>query len=170
MCNQLKMLIDHSEKSSNNSFQCNNFTYSARGTFIYVLTDYLRALLKRAIKYKLHSPAMRKNELGLSFVGLILHCKWKWLCMFIVWYPLEFSRLHNLQPWYWNSLLCRLTSTFSAANAIRNSPFFVPPGTHHYWVDRGGMIWEACPEPQHSLKHDSSTGHPSILIVIHSYT
>ena len=31
-------------------------------------------------------------------------------------------------------------STFSAAIAIHNSPFFVPLATHHCWVDRGGMI------------------------------
>ena len=31
-------------------------------------------------------------------------------------------------------------SAFSAAIAIHNSPLFVPPGTHHCWVDRGGMI------------------------------
>ena len=40
-------------------------------------------------------------------------------------------------------------SAFSAAIAIHNSPFFVPPGTHHCWVDRGGMIWKACPTPLH---------------------
>ena len=28
----------------------------------------------------------------------------------------------------------------SAAIAIHNSPLFVPSGTHHCWVDRGGMI------------------------------
>ena len=31
-------------------------------------------------------------------------------------------------------------SAFSAAIAIHNSPLFVPSGTHHCWVDRGGMI------------------------------
>ena len=31
-------------------------------------------------------------------------------------------------------------SAFSAAIAIHNSPLFVPPGTHHCWVNRGGMI------------------------------
>ena len=31
-------------------------------------------------------------------------------------------------------------SAFSAANAIHSSPFFVPQGTHHCWVDKGGMI------------------------------
>ena len=30
--------------------------------------------------------------------------KCKFVC-FLVWYSLEFSRLHNLHPWYWNSLL-----------------------------------------------------------------
>ena len=23
--------------------------------------------------------------------------------------------------------------------------FLIPPGTYHYWVDRGCIIWEACP-------------------------
>ena len=74
--------------------------------------------------------------------------------MSIVWYPLEFSRLHNLHPWYSNpymvsSPLGRIHHV-SVANAIHNSPFiFVPPGTHHCWVDRGGMIWEAFPTPLH---------------------
>ena len=40
-------------------------------------------------------------------------------------------------------------STFSAADVIHNSPFFVPPGIHHWWVNRDGMIWEACPTPLH---------------------
>ena len=40
-------------------------------------------------------------------------------------------------------------SVFSAANAIHNSSFLVPPGTYHCWVERGGMIWEACPTPLH---------------------
>ena len=40
-------------------------------------------------------------------------------------------------------------SAFSAAIVIHNSPLFVPPGTHHCWVDRGGMIWKACPTPLH---------------------
>ena len=37
-------------------------------------------------------------------------------------------------------LLCGDFGTFSAALAIHNSPLFVPPGTYHCWVDRGGMI------------------------------
>ena len=27
-------------------------------------------------------------------------------------------------------------STFSAAEAIRTAPIFIPPGTHYCWVDR----------------------------------
>ena len=30
------------------------------------------------------------------------------ICVFIVWYPFEFSRLHNIYSWYWNSLLYSL--------------------------------------------------------------
>ena len=31
--------------------------------------------------------------------------------------------------------------------------FLVPPGTYHCWVDRGGVIWEACPTPLHMTGH-----------------
>ena len=51
-------------------------------------------------------------------------------------------------------------SAFSAAIAIHNSPLFVPPGTHHCWVDRGGMIWKACPTPLHMA--DSVTRAPAV--------
>ena len=38
--------------------------------------------------------------------------KCKCVCLYqVVWYPLEFSRPHNLHPWYWNSLLCNLISS-----------------------------------------------------------
>ena len=40
-------------------------------------------------------------------------------------------------------------SAFSAANPIHNSLIFIPPGTHHSWVDR--EIWEACPTPLHMV-------------------
>ena len=87
------------------------------------------------------------------------------MCMLIVWYPTEFSRLHNLHPWNCYSLLYSFISgriqrtnkirlnqfnTFSAAIAIHNSPIFVPPSTHHCRVDRGS-IWEACPTPLHMV-------------------
>ena len=55
-------------------------------------------------------------------------------------------------------------SAFSAAIAIHNSPLFVPPGTHHCWVDRGGMIWKACPTPLHmanSVTRAPAVTHPS---------
>ena len=43
---------------------------------------------------------------------------------------------------------------FAAAIANHyNFSFLVPPGTHHCWVDRGGMIWEACPTPLHMTGH-----------------
>ena len=28
----------------------------------------------------------------------------------------------------------------------------VPPGTHHCWVGRGSVIWEACPTPLHMAR------------------
>ena len=68
-------------------------------------------------------------------------------------FPLSSADFNNLRPWYWNSLLCSLISSgenlqfahFAAAIAS----FLVPLGTHHCWVDRGGVIWEACPTPLH---------------------
>ena len=51
-------------------------------------------------------------------------------------------------------------SAFSAAIAIHNSSLFVPPGTHHCWVDRGGMICKACPTPLHMA--DSMTRAPAV--------
>ena len=65
--------------------------------------------------------------------------------VYIVWYLIEFSRLLSYTV---SSPLWRIQH-ISAANAIHNSPFFVPPGTHYCWVDRGGMIWEACPTSLH---------------------
>ena len=41
--------------------------------------------------------------------------------------------------------------------------FLVPPGTHHCWVDRGGVIWEACPTPLHMAGSvtQAAVTHPS---------
>ena len=85
-----------------------------------------------------------------------------------MWYAYEFSRLHNLHPWCRSSLLYVSSlvgefSTFSAANAIHNSSIFVPPGTHHCWVDRSSMKWEVCL----TLLHMTSSGNltPDLLIL-----
>ena len=78
--------------------------------------------------------------------------------VFIVGYPREFSRLHNLHCWYWNSLVGLILwgkfSAFSAASGIHNSAILVPPGTHHCWVGRGStdtsthdQLWESNPRP-----------------------
>ena len=63
----------------------------------------------------------------------------------------------QLTLWYQSSLLYDLisseeNSTFAhSATVIANHcslAFFVfPPGTHHCWVDKGGMILESCPPP-----------------------
>ena len=77
------------------------------------------------------------------------------MCFFIVWYSIEFSRSHNLQSWCWDSRLYGVISSGeNSAHFLQLMPltillFFVPPGTHHCWLDRGGMIWEACPTPLH---------------------
>ena len=80
---------------------------------------------------------------------------------------LEFSRLHSLHPWYWNSLLCNFISSCENSvlfqHTIHHCPNFVQPGTHHCWVDRGGVIWEACPIPLHMVSSVSwaPVTHPS---------
>ena len=62
---------------------------------------------------------------------------------------LQFTPLLLERSLMWSYLLWEEFSTFSAANAIHNFPFCIAPGTHHCWVDRGGMIWKACPTPLH---------------------
>ena len=54
------------------------------------------------------------------------------------WYP--WSMLyHGL----WGEFsICALCCSYSQSLQFS---FLVPPGTHHCWVDRGGVIWEACP-------------------------
>ena len=48
------------------------------------------------------------------------------MCMFIVWYPIEFSRLHNLHPLYWNSLLYGLISSGeNSAHFLQLLPFTI---------------------------------------------
>ena len=82
------------------------------------------------------------------------------MCMFIVRCLLEFRRLHNLHPWYWNDLsyakkshllweeftVCALCCSYSQSLQF-SFLVLVPPGTRHCWVIRGSMIWEACPTP-----------------------
>ena len=79
-------------------------------------------------------------------------CQRTSICMFIVWYPCEFSRLHNFTPMVSELSLIRshlLWGEFSsflqsAANAIHNSPFFDPPCTHHCWMDKGASSLDVC--------------------------
>ena len=54
-------------------------------------------------------------------------------------------------------------SAFSTANAIHNSPIFVPPGTHHCWVGKGSMEWEVCLTLLHLTSGGNQT--PDILIL-----
>ena len=90
--------------------------------------------------------------------------------MFIVWYPGEFSRLYNLHPWYWNSLLYGLISSgenlvhFLQLMPLPIFQYFVPPGTRHCWVGTGSMGWEVCP----TLLHMTSSGcwTPDLLILV----
>ena len=67
-------------------------------------------------------------------------------------------RLYNLHPWYWNTLFyCLISSGDNSAFAdiccsyIQSFQFsfLVLPGTHHCYVDRASVIWEACPTPLH---------------------
>ena len=48
------------------------------------------------------------------------------MCTFIVWYTIEFSRLHNLHSWYWNSLLYDLISSGeNSAHFLQLMPFTI---------------------------------------------
>ena len=70
-----------------------------------------------------------------------------------------------------NSLLYSLISSgensafvhFAAAIANQyNFGFLVPPGTHHYWVDRQQHDMRGLPDTSaHGQQRDSNTGHPS---------
>ena len=67
------------------------------------------------------------------------------MCMFIVCphrvqQTSEFTPLVSELSLIWSHLLWGEFSEFSAGIAIHNSLLFVPPGTHHCWVDRGSMI------------------------------
>ena len=50
------------------------------------------------------------------------------MCVFIVWYPLEFSRLHTIYTWYWNSLLYNLISSGEKSAFAQ----FAPAIANHY--------------------------------------
>ena len=51
------------------------------------------------------------NTITLHLVKCYQTIKWRECRGFIVWSPREFSRLSNLLPWYWNSLLYGLISS-----------------------------------------------------------
>ena len=68
---------------------------------------------------------------------------------------LEFSLIRSHRLW-------GEFSTFSAANAIHNSPIFVPPGTHLCWVGRGSMEWEVCP----TLLYITSSGNRALDLIL----
>ena len=67
---------------------------------------------------------------------------------------LELSLIQSRLLWGEFSV-CPLCCSYSQSVQIS---FLVPPGTHHCWVNRGGMIREACPTPVHMA--DSVTRAP----------
>ena len=84
-------------------------------------------------------------------------------CLFIVWNPhwvqqtLQFTPLvlelflmqsHLL----WGEFSICALCCCSYSQSLQFS-FLVSPGTHHCWVDRGSVIWEACPTPLHMTGH-----------------
>ena len=56
--------------------------------------------------------------------------------------------------------ICALCCSYSQSLQFS---FLVPPGTHHCWVDRGSVIWEACPTPLHMAGNvtRAAVTHPS---------
>ena len=91
-----------------------------------------------------------------------------WMCMFIVWYPCEFSRLHNLHPWYWNALLYGLISSGeNSAYFLQLMPFTILPFLFHQAaITAGSMEWEVCP----TLLHMTSSGNRTLDLLILSPT
>ena len=69
------------------------------------------------------------------------------MCTFIVWYNLEYKKTSQFTALvlecFW---ILELYWSYSQSLQLN---FFVPPGTHHCWVDRGGMVWNACLTPLH---------------------
>ena len=58
--------------------------------------------------------------------------------------------------------ICTLCCSYSQSLQFS---FLVPPGTHHCWVDRDDIIWEACPTPRDTYLGLSD--HRPSLIVAH---
>ena len=89
--------------------------------------------------------------------------------MFIIWYPSEFSRLHNLHPSYWNSLLYGLISSGeNSVHFLQLMPFtifhfFVYPsllsGKRQYgmrsllYTSTHDQQWESNPRPSDLVQH-----------------
>ena len=80
------------------------------------------------------------------------------MCIFIVRYPLSSANFTIYAPrigtLLYGFISSRENSAFAHfAAAIANHynlfSFRVPPGTHHCWVDKGSVIWEACLTPLH---------------------
>ena len=58
-----------------------------------------------------------------------------------------------------NSAFTHFCCSYSQSLQFR---FLVPPATHHCWLDRGSMIWKACPTPPNMAQCDwSPATHPS---------
>ena len=79
----------------------------------------------------------------------------EWMCMFTVWYPIEFSRLHNLHPWYYNSVLYGLISSGeNSVHFLQQLPFTILHCSFHQVPITAGWTeaaWykKACPTPLH---------------------
>ena len=109
------------------------------------------------------------DDCGILILGIphdMMHCSIinvnKCRCI----YPREFSRLYNVHPWYWNSLLYGLISGENSAHFLQLMPliifqFFVPPG--HCWVGRGSMECEVCPTFLHMISNGKQIPDPLIL-------
>ena len=98
--------------------------------------------------------------------------------MFVVWYLCDFNRLHNLHPWYWNSLLYSLNSGENAAFA-----HFAAATANHYnlafsfhqvliiaaWTEVAWYVWVDLPDTStHGRQRESNSD--QWLVVIHPST
>ena len=89
--------------------------------------------------------------------------------VYIVWYPREFSRLHNLHRWYWNSLSLLyglISSHEKSAHFLQLMPFTILQLPFHQVPTTAGWteaVWnEICP----TLLHMTSSGNRTLDLLI----
>ena len=96
-----------------------------RWLFAFAFTEVAQMLVNVNVHVSVYSLKSPLSSADLQFTPLVLE--------------LFLMQSHLL----WGEFsICALCCSYSQSLQLS---FLVPPGTHHSWVDRGGVIWEACP-------------------------